>query len=115
MSHPPRKPPRQPVHAKRAAHHPDERRRALERLVPLWPSEIDDVSLGGRLRLIGVLKRALLSERRRGRAGHWGYDLARHSALLAAWRRERAALETLRRANSLPGNEKGRQPSGQHP
>ena len=68
-----------------------------------------------RERLVGLLRRALLSERRRGRAGHWAYDLARHGALLGAWRRECAALEDIRREGSLTGNEKGRQPLGRHP
>jgi len=69
-----------------------ERRAELMRLVPLWPSEIDDLSRDGRQRLVAKLERALLAERRRGQAGHWTYDLARHAALLAAWRRERATL-----------------------
>ena len=93
----------------------DERRRALARLVPLWPAEIDDLSVRGRQRLVGTLERALLSERRRGRAGHWAYDLARHGALLAAWRRESAVLEDLMRAEALAAHEKGRRPRGQHP
>lgn len=69
-----------------------ERRVELARLVPLWPAEIADTSPAGRARLVALLERALLSERRRGRAGHWTYDLARHAALVRAWRRERAAL-----------------------
>lgn len=93
----------------------DERRLALVRLVPMWPSEIDDLSVPGRRRLVGILERALLAERRRGRAGYWTYDLARHGALLAAWRRERAALDALIRTHKDAGHEKGRRPRGQHP
>lgn len=115
MSYPPREPARQPSDAKLPALSADERRRVLARLVPLWPAEIDDVSLQGRQHLVDVLRRALVSERRRGRAGHWTYDLARHGALLAAWRRECAALDDLRRAKSPTANEKGRRPRGQHP
>lgn len=66
----------------------DKRNRELARLLPLWPSEIADTSLEGRRRLVAKLERALKAERRRGRAGHWTYDLARHAALLAAWKRE---------------------------
>ena len=69
-----------------------ERAAELARLVPLWPSEIADTSRAGRARLVATLYRALKAERRRGVGGHWSYDLARHAALLAAWRRERAAL-----------------------
>ena len=93
----------------------DERRLALVRLVPMWPAEIDDLSVLGRRRLVGILERALLAERRRGRAGHWTYDLARHGALLAAWRRERAALDALIRTHIDAEHEKGRRPRGQHP
>lgn len=67
----------------------------LSRLLPLWPCEIEDVSPQGRARLVATLERALRAERRRGRSGHWTYDVARHAALLAAWRRERAALARL--------------------
>jgi hypothetical protein len=72
----------------------DERDAELARLLPLWPAEIADNSPAGLARLAAKLERALKDERRRGRAGHWSYDLARHAALLAAWRRERARLDT---------------------
>lgn len=65
-----------------------ERHRRLAALLPLWPSEIDDTSPSGRARLIAMLERALRGERRRGLAGHWTYDLARHAQLLAAYRDE---------------------------
>ncbi|WP_439542569.1 hypothetical protein [Hyphomicrobium sp.] len=115
MPHAPRKSACQPSVAELPAHPADERRRALVRLVPLWPAEIDDVSLQGRQRLVSLLERALMAERRRGRAGHWAYDLARHGALLATWRRESAALEDLKRAGSPASHEKGCRPHGQHP
>ena len=41
------------------------------------------------------MERALRAERKRGRAGHWAYDLARHAALHRAWIAERAALVAL--------------------
>lgn len=71
-----------------------DRARDLPRLVPLWPSEITDQSCEGRLKLIARLERALRGERRRGVAGHWSYDLARHAELLAALKEERAALKS---------------------
>ena len=76
--------------------HDLERASDLARLVPLWPAEIADTSVAGRARLVATLERALKAERRRGRAGHWTYDLARHAALLRAWRRELASLDHAR-------------------
>lgn len=73
-----------------------DRARDLPRLVPLWPSEITDPSAATRARLVQRLRRALREERRRGMAGHWAYDLARHAALLRAYGRE---LDELRRAS----------------
>ncbi len=43
---------------------------------------------------IAHLKRALRSERQRGRAGHWSYDLNRHIGLLQALKAERARPQT---------------------
>ncbi len=64
----------------------------LPKLVALWPTEVADTSRTGRLRLVAKLRCALRAERRRGIAGHWTYDLARHHQLLAAYRAETAAL-----------------------
>lgn len=69
-----------------------ERERVLQTLVPLWPAEIRDVSSTGRLKLLAALRRALRAERQRGISGHWTYDLARHRALLTAYRSETQAL-----------------------
>jgi hypothetical protein len=74
-----------------------DRRAALGRLLPLWPHELADESPQGRLRVVARLRRALRAERRRGLAGHWTYDLARHVELLRLYRAEAAALsETCR-------------------
>jgi hypothetical protein len=73
-----------------------DREREIARLVGLWPSEIADVSVEGRARLVKKLEQVLKAERRRGRAGHWTYDLARHAALVRILRHERSALVTLR-------------------
>jgi len=45
-----------------------------------------------RLRIIARLRKALRAERRRGLAGHWAYDLARHVELLRLYRAEMAVL-----------------------
>lgn len=79
-----------------------DRAREFARLAGLWPAEIADVSPEGRARLIAKLERVLKAERRRGRAGHWTYDLARHAALVRAVRRERALLAALRRKMTAP-------------
>lgn len=68
-----------------------DRRRDLPRLIPLWPHEIADDTPQGRARLIARLRTALRAERRRGLAGDWTYDLARHRNLLRAYRVEVAA------------------------
>jgi len=76
----------------------------LKRLLPLWPHEIADRSVPGRQRLIARLERALRAERRRARANHWAYDVARHSALVRILAEERDALARslkLARAPSL--------------
>lgn len=61
-----------------------ERAKDLPSLIPLWPSEIKDESQEGREKIILKLNAALRAERRRGRAGHWAYDLNRHRALKQA-------------------------------
>ena len=65
----------------------------LPRLLPLEASELADVTHDGRLRIIAALERALLAERRRGRTGHWSYQLGRHANLRRALDAENAALE----------------------
>jgi hypothetical protein len=59
----------------------------------LWPNELDDISAAGRQHVVAKLRRALRAERRRGVAGHWTYDLARHVELLHLYRRELALLK----------------------
>lgn len=78
----------------------DARIRRLCRLVPLWPSEIASSEPAQAERVVAALERALRAERRRGRAGHWSYDMNRHTALSRALRDERARLEALRRGAS---------------
>jgi len=68
-----------------------DRRRDLPRLLPLWPHEIEVASATEHARLIARMRRARRIERQRGHAGHWAYDLARHAALLRAYRAEVAA------------------------
>lgn len=72
----------------RVPFHPTQRENELMRLLPLWPHEVADQSPSGRRRLLGLLRRALRDERKRGLAGHWTYDLSRHAQLLALYRAE---------------------------
>ena len=57
-------------------------RAEIAKLLPLWPRELADMSPAGRAHVVAVLERALRAERRRGLAGHWTYNLARHVQLL---------------------------------
>jgi len=77
-----------------------DRRTELPRILPLWPRELDDQSAAGRRRIVAKLARALRAERRRGVAGHWTYDLARHVELLRVYRLELAAVPRIRTADS---------------
>lgn len=63
----------------------------LARILPLWPHELADLSPQGRRKVLCKLTTALRAERRRGIAGHWTYDLARHVELLRVYRLELAA------------------------
>lgn len=62
--------------------------RELGRLAALWPWEMQGARREDRLRLLSRLRMALRQERRRGQAGHWSYDLARHAQLVTAYRTE---------------------------
>ncbi len=85
-----------PVRALQAdAVDPPDRAQELARLGGFWPAELADVTREGRARLVAKLENLLKAERRRGRAGHWAYDLAQHVELLRALRRERAILAAL--------------------
>ena len=96
FSGPPRSPPRSDDAASAR-----KRRDELQRILPLWPSEIADLSLTGRRRVVMLLARALREERRRARGGHWAYDLARHAALARLYRSE--AHELARLTKKVPG------------
>jgi hypothetical protein len=83
-----------------------QRQRCLPALVPMLPSEIADPGETMRRRIVGRLARALRAERRRGRAGHWSYDINRHIALVQAYEAERRMLPA-RRGSMPAANEKG--------
>jgi len=59
---------------------------ALPRLVGLWPGEVVHIADPAFAGLLARLRCALRAERQRGIAGHWSYDLARHSELLTVYR-----------------------------
>ncbi|MFN3868826.1 MAG: hypothetical protein ACK4MF_07160 [Hyphomicrobiaceae bacterium] len=64
------------------------RARDLPRLIAIWPNELEETDLAGHGRIVAKIRRALREERKRGKAGHWTYDLARHALLLTAYRCE---------------------------
>ncbi|MGD9783874.1 MAG: hypothetical protein AB7E80_09945 [Hyphomicrobiaceae bacterium] len=68
------------------------RKRDLPPLLPLFAEVTEATNVVAQARLVGRLQRSLRAERRLGLAGHWTYDLARHAALLRAYRAERATL-----------------------
>lgn len=69
-----------------------DREAELPRLIGVWPSELRTESLDAAARIVALLRKAIRSERQRGRAGHWTYDLNRHLALAEALRAEQARL-----------------------
>jgi hypothetical protein len=89
----------------------------LPGLLRIWPSEADDYSYPGTLKIAALLRKALRAERNRGRQSHWAYDLNRHLGLIEALKAERERLAALapalpRRAAVLPrGGDNGR-PAG---
>jgi len=74
-----------------------ERRFHLRRILAIGPDEVADESLAGRQSIVRKLARALSAERRRGRSGHWTYDLNRHIALAQAYTAERRLLAAAER------------------
>ena len=86
------------------------RTRQLPQLLKMWPSEVEDYSYPGTLRIAALLRKALRAERRRARASHWAYDLTRHMGLMDALKVERERLKMLERG--LPRHT-GAGPSGQ--
>ena len=71
-----------------AAARPYDRARDLPRLIPVWAAALPVGSTVGHAQILEQLRRALRAERNRGKCGHWTYDLARHAALLRAYRAE---------------------------
>lgn len=84
-----------PSFAQRAAVRPYDRLEQLPKLIGLWPSEMQDFSAPGTAKILALLRKALRSERARGRAGHWTYDLNRHLVLAESLKAERAHLREL--------------------
>lgn len=70
------------------------RRTDLPPLLPLWPHEIAITNAADHWKLLQRLSKALRAERQRGIAGHWCYDLMRHSNLLMAYRAEKELFKT---------------------
>lgn len=81
-----------PSPAQKNAARPYDRLSQLPRLIGLWPSEMQDFSTAGTSKILALLRKALRSERSRGRSGHWTYDLNRHLALAESLKAERAHL-----------------------
>jgi hypothetical protein len=87
--------PGHPSPAQKIAARPYDRLSQLPGLIGLWPSEMQDFSAAGTSRILALLRKALRSERSRGRSGHWTYDLNRHLALAESLKAERAHLREM--------------------
>ena len=77
-----------------------DRIRDLPRLLPLWPEELTDFTLGGRARLVSRLLGHLRRERARGLSGDWSYDISRHRQLLVVFQAEVRLLQQLKIATA---------------
>jgi hypothetical protein len=69
-----------------------DRGRMLVRLLPVGPDDILGHEPETTRRIVLKLARALRTERARGRAGHWTYDLNRHVGLVQALKAEEERL-----------------------
>ena len=69
-----------------------DRGRMLPRLLPVGPDDISGREPETTRRIVLKLARALRTERARGRAGHWTYDLNRHIGLAQAMKAEQERL-----------------------
>jgi hypothetical protein len=77
-----------------------DREAELPRLIGVWPSELRTASPDAAARIVALLRKAIRSERQRGRAGHWTYDLNRHLALAEALKAEQARLREAIKADN---------------
>ena len=71
------------------------RERDLPRLIPLYAEDMITATRDSQEKLVALLRRALRQERVRGQSADWCYDLARHRALLRAYRAELDAFLAL--------------------
>jgi hypothetical protein len=70
------------------------RQRDIPRLFSVWRDELGD-DLISRTKLVAKLERACRSERQRGLAEHWAYDVARHTAMVAVLEEEQTSLAAM--------------------
>jgi hypothetical protein len=70
-----------------------DRGRHLPWLARVMPVELESDDPVVTEAIIARLERTLRAERRRGKAGHWTYDMNRHIALMQALRAERQRLK----------------------
>ena len=78
------------------------RNNIIPRLLPLAGADLSGPEPATTRVIVAKLAGALRSERARGRAGHWTYDLNRHIALNQAHAAERAHLAEFARTGDGP-------------
>lgn len=77
-----------------------QRKWELERMLPLWPWQVDDTSIAGVAAMVKTLSHAARREGSRIRSGHWAGETARHANILHRLSIERALLKQLRKEAS---------------
>ena len=70
-----------------------DRQKDLPRLIPLWPDQVKDDTLGGIKKIIKKIDIALQSERRKAKTNHWSYNLTKHIGLLIAFKAEQKNMQ----------------------
>ena len=77
------------------------RREHLNRLIAVWPAELNDYTIAGTEHIIERIRKVMLALYRASVIGHWSYDANRHLALIAAFRAETARLAHLKNMQRL--------------
>jgi hypothetical protein len=80
-----------------------DRGRILPRVLPIGPDELAGAEPETTRRIVLKLASALRTERARGRAGHWTYDLNRHVGLMQALKAEQERLAQCARERLIRG------------
>ena len=70
-----------------------DRQKDLPRLIAIWPSLLEDDTQEASRKIIEKIQKALQTERRKSKTGHWSYNLTKHIGLLTALKAEQTSLQ----------------------